>query len=422
MCVHLNELNATDSWTDDKREEHIRLELVHRQRERELGVVRHEREQYERLAPVVSGRGVEAERRKAFKGWLAKGMDGLSADEVQEFLQDPPEGIAGYGKGFVLRGGKEMATRSDNVSGQEALQETTYPGLVNRLNHFGGIQKMARIFNTATASDFNYPQLDSTAQMGRRLGNQDAAVNNTDINNIGVITFKGHTYTSDKIGVTMEMIQDSTFDIESEIEMRATNRLGRVESEDFTNGSGTNAPFGVVTQASAGVTTASKTTLTWEDLVDLQYGVPRAYRVGGEMGPGGLSNMVIGDGAATGYLLSDSAEQTIRKLEDSDGRPLWLPSIREGMPSTILGYPYNVSGELAGFGASAATGDVVGLFGDFGYFCIRRVMNVAVYRFWDSSTATNNRVEVLAFSRADSRMAGALVAGACEAVAKLDLP
>ena len=116
-------------------------------------------------------------------------------------------------------------------------------------------------------------------------------------------------------------------------------------------------------------------------------------------------------------MISDDAEKIVRTMSDMDNRPLWVPSTREGMPNMLNGYPYAVNGHMA----SVATGNIPVLFGNFSYFGIRTVNQIEIFSFMDSRTMQNNRIEVLAFSRRDSRNMSALVSSAIEPIVKLTM-
>ena len=150
-------------------------------------------------------------------------------------------------------------------------------------------------------------------------------------------------------------------------------------------------------------------------MINLQYTVNPAYRSRDRQG-GGV-NTVIGEGRV-GYLISDPCEQALRTLVDDGGRPLWEPSLTAGVPNTLYNYPYEVSAEMADL---STTGNIPALFGNFAYFKIFRVDNVEVFSFMDSNTMKNNQIHVVAFSRADSKCAGAITGGKCQAIAKLTM-
>ena len=123
-------------------------------------------------------------------------------------------------------------------------------------------------------------------------------------------------------------------------------------------------------------------------------------------------------GGRIGYMISRDMEKLLRKLKDSDNRPLWLPSIREGAGHMIYGKPYAINYDMD----DVATGNVPLIFGNFSYYGIRNIRSIEIYRFLDSRTMQNYAVECLAFSRRDGRPIGVVDgSGICEAWAKLTM-
>ena len=142
--------------------------------------------------------------------------------------------------------------------------------------------------------------------------------------------------------------------------------------------------------------------------MNLIYKIDRAYRVGGEMGEGGFN---AEGGGRIGFLFSDAMERAARLFKDSDNRPLWIPSVRDGAPNMFAGWPYEVSGPMSTNGSPTTTDDIPALFGNFSYFAIRTVQSIEIFRFMDSRTMQNNLVECLAFSRRDAKVIGAVNGG-----------
>lgn len=308
----------------------------------------------------------------------------------------------------------QAVTRSDNATGGQTLvQETVYPGIVDHLQHFGGVMPFVNVLVTGTGGDLKYPARDAANEMGVLISQQGTAAMNVDLGTITDITFTSYTYGSNVIRITREIVQDAVFDITGYAEEIARRRLGKIMNNHFTVGTGTGQPLGLVTSAKAGVTAASTTAVTYQELVDLIYSVDLAYREGGEMGPGGLSTM---DGGMTGFMISDGARRMLMSLTDTEGRPLWIPSTREGAPGTILGWPYVVNSNMANPGPNA----VSILFGNFSYYLIRIITDMEIFRFMDSATMILNSIWCLGYVRADARPIGVVDGnGLCQAYAKL---
>lgn len=418
ISVALNEQYETDgAWDDARLSKYSADQARHAQLTRELEAVRNERQRYQLQEPNAARRAANAPLAR----WLRGGEHALEAHERELYLGEIQDGALPGGGGQTFR--IHAATASDAASGQEAVQEEIPPRVIDRLAHYGGVAQAAQQFMTGTGGEYRVMQMDAASQEGEILGAQDTEVTEQNLPDIGVQTFGAKTASSRPILITREMIQDTVFDIEGYAERQAVRRMGRTWNKAFTTTKpGDGMPIGIVSYAKAGIVAAAADKVSWLELTNLIYEVNRAYREGGEGGEGGFNPE---SGGLIGYMISDDAEKAVRVLVDADGRPLWVPSPREGAPSMLNGYAYTVNGDMD----AVATGKVPFLFGNFSYYGIRTVSVIEIFRFMDSRTMQKNTVECLAFSRRDARPMGALVTtgvGAnkktfCEAYAKLTM-
>ena len=153
------------------------------------------------------------------------------------------------------------------------------------------------------------------------------------------------------IKVSDELLNDSVFDLESYISGEFARRIGNAEEDAFINGDGVSKPTGILANkggADVGITSASGTAITADELITLYHSLLTPYR----------KNAV--------WLMNDSTVQYIRKLKDYNGQYLWQPSLVAGTPNTILGRPVLVSRYMP----EIAAGNKTIAFGDFNYFWI----------------------------------------------------
>ena len=153
------------------------------------------------------------------------------------------------------------------------------------------------------------------------------------------------------IKVSEELLADSVFDLEAYISKEFARRIGAREEESFFNGDGKGKPLGILAAtggAEVGVTAASATAITADEVIDLFYSLKAPYR----------KNAV--------WVLNDATVKQIRKLKDTTGQYLWQPSLVAGTPDTILGRPVKTSA----FMPTAAAGAKTIAFGDFKYYWI----------------------------------------------------
>lgn len=244
---------------------------------------------------------------------------------------------------------------------------------------FGGMRQASTIRRTGTGATYPIPTSDDTSNKGALLAENTIAVEkDTEFSQLVLNAFK---FTSKKVLVSLELMQDSNEDIASFLGTALGERIGRITNDYFTTGTGSSEPKGLVTAAtSAGVALAAQTP-TYAELVSIQHSVDPAYRVNG------------------GWMFHDSMLAEIKKIVDaSTGRPIWLPNMIQGEPDTILGDKYYINQSMA-VAAGSGSGKSI-LYGALGKYIIRDVRDVVLLRL-DELYAEYYQVAFVAFSRHD---------------------
>jgi HK97 family phage major capsid protein len=186
------------------------------------------------------------------------------------------------------------------------------------------------------------------------------------------------------IKVSEELLNDSVFNLESYIAREFARRIGAKEEESFFIGNGTGKPTGIFNAtggAELGVTAASATAITVDEIMDLFYSLKSPYR----------KNAV--------FVMNDSTVKAIRKLKDGNGQYLWQPSISAGQPDTILNRPVKTSAYVPTIAAGAKTI----AFGDFGYYWIADRQGRSFQRLNELYAATG-QVGFKATQRVDGKL------------------
>ena len=186
------------------------------------------------------------------------------------------------------------------------------------------------------------------------------------------------------IKVSEELLNDSVFDLEAYISREFARRIGAKEEEAFFTGDGSGKPLGVLAAAGGaetGVTAASATAITADELIDLFYSLKAPYR----------RNAV--------WVLNDSTIKAIRKLKDNQGQYLWQPSLTAGAPDLLLGKPVRTSAYMPAIAADAKTV----AFGDFSYYWIADRQGRSFKRLNELYAATG-QVGFLASQRVDGKL------------------
>ena len=259
--------------------------------------------------------------------------------------------------------------------------------VIDKLKAFGGMRDVATVLTTSTGVAMNWPTSDGTADVGAIVG-QNTPVAGADIT-FGTIGLNPFYYTSNKIALPLELIQDSAIDVVAYVVDRLAARIARIQNTHFTTGAGSTLPDGVIPRAGAGKTGTTGQTLTviYDDLIDLKHSVNRAYRRNAK------------------YMMNDLSVAVVSKLKDTTGRPIWTPgdaeSIAGGKPDTLCGYPVVINDDVAVMAANAKSI----AFGDFSKYTIRDVQGTTVLRrFDDSAFALSNQVGFCGWTRSGGNL------------------
>ena len=186
------------------------------------------------------------------------------------------------------------------------------------------------------------------------------------------------------IKVSEELLNDSVFNLEQYIAKEFGRRIGAKEEEAFFVGDGTGKPTGIFNTtggAGVGITTASASAITIDEIMDLFYSLKSPYR----------KNAV--------FVTNDATVKSIRKLKDGNGQYLWQPSVTAGQPDTILNRPLKTSAYVPAIAAAAKTI----AFGDFSYYWVADRQGRA-FQWLNELYAATGQVGFKATQRVDGKL------------------
>ena len=143
--------------------------------------------------------------------------------------------------------------------------------------------------------------------------------------------------------MTEELLYDNAFGLENYIIDEFGKALANAEEDAFLNGSGVGQPLGLFAETGGGTVAKTVTTLTADDIVNLIYALKRGYR------------------KDASFIVNDQTIAQIRIFKDNNGAYMWQPSLQQGEPDKLLGYPVHTS-QFAPVDAIA--------FGDYSYYNI----------------------------------------------------
>jgi len=307
----------------------------------------------------------------ALKAYFAGGLANLSdAQRTAHNARVTPDIRAAMSTTTTTEGGYTVATEY-----ARALEQA--------MKAYGGMLQAADNISTASGATMNFPTADATGEVGAIVG-QNTTVNRVD-STFGNVALDVYKYTSNDIAIPWEMIQDSFLDIEAYIQELLATRLGRILNTHCTVGTGTGQPRGVITGAALGKTgtTGQTATVIYDDLIDLEHSVDPAYRAL----------------AGVGFMMHDSSLKVVRKIKDSNGRPVFVPGYEQGnpggAPDRLLNRPIFINQDMATMAANAKSI----AFGAFKKYKVRRVMDLTIFRMTDSAFTRAGQVGFVAFQR-----------------------
>ncbi|MCP3820071.1 phage major capsid protein [Streptomyces sp. A3M-1-3] len=303
--------------------------------------------------------------RDAFGMYLRGGMEKLSTEQ-RMLLMDHQVDVRAQSTGVDTAGGF-------------LVPEGFRDSITETMKAYGGILSLATVINTSTGNDLPWPTNDDTSNEGEILG-ENTAAGEQDVT-LGQRKLKAYTFSSKQVKVALQLLQDSAFNLDQWLPGKLGERIGRRVAGALATGTGVDQPEGITTNTTVGKqgTTGQTTSIIYDDLVDLEHSVDMAYR------------------ANARYVMNDAMLKVIRKLKDTQGRPLWVPIPAPGFPATINGFQYTIDNKMPVPAASAKT--IV--FGDIakGYL-VRQVQDVQMMRLTERY-AEYLQVAFLGFSRLD---------------------
>ena len=295
--------------------------------------------------------------------------------------------------------------RPDEATGGELWTPThVYPMVGQRLAAFGGVERGCTIWNSPDGVAVRIPTADDSGAKGEILGNTAGPITEDEVEtgNREINTVPG---SSKKMNLSIFMDADSPINVDMLFRTFASRRLARAWAEQWISGDGTNdKPRGILTDAQRGVDGTTELGPTSDELFNLIDSVDIGYMTG-EGSPYGL-NPPMGD-VHRGFVMHQSGLRELRKLTGSDGHFLWMPGLDGPASNQIAGYPYIVDNEMPAPPLQADSAQQRSLvFGNFGYYMIRKAPFAVLARFWDSGTVSTMSYQYVAFNRCGGRPMG----------------
>ena len=286
----------------------------------------------------------------------------------------------------------ESRATSDPMSttagaGGNMISQMAVMALERRLVAFGGMRQGSEVLRTATGGTLPIPT-NTESVSGAILAENTATTTHTPT--FGVINLGSYLFTSHLIPVSLQLAQDSAIDLPMLLGDMAGTRIGRIQNNVFTLGESSDSkPQGLVDSSSnsavAGKTSSTQNQVIYSELVDLYHSVDPAYRAS----------------PTAAWMFNDNTLSKVRALVDSNGQPLWQPSLTAGAPDRLFGAPIIVNQDMVSFSTTGAAKTMA--YGDIGRYIIRDVLDVT-FRRLDERYAEQFQIGFLAGARADGAL------------------
>lgn len=314
---------------------------------------------------------------KAFTQWLKRGMNGVNEEQRSSLdanaLQTAGAGVTTAG-GFLIPQG-------------------FWKNLQIALKAYGGLLSLCNVMPTATGNPMPWPTNDPTSIVGsyitegNQLGFQDYV--------FGQGMLFAWTLTSNVILASVQIIEDSAFDVDAFVTERAGEAIGRLIAQELHTGagsaskaltgihtanaalgtprvyapSGTDSPF-TLSSPSTGVPARAAGLISFNSVAGMVHSIDPAYRAGAR------NNSSDPAGAPGGchWVMNDTTLTNLRTITDGFGHPLWQPNPQQGEADMLWGFPYLIDQNMPSVSTSTST--VGGLwFGDFKRALVVRQVN-----------------------------------------------
>ncbi len=308
----------------------------------------------------------------AFRNFLKYGIEGLTPEERQ---------LVG-GASVSLTPEMRAMGVSTAAAGGYLVPQDFQRQIEQAMLFYGGMRAVATVIPTSDGADLPYPTSDDTSNTGEILS-EGGTASSQDVAT-GARILKAYMYSSKIVRVSRQLLQDAFFDVEPWLAARLGERIGRITNTHFTAGNGANQPTGIMSAVTTATgrtgDTGTATSVTWDDLIQLEHSVDIAYR----KSPG------------VRFMMNDQTLRDIRRIKDGEGDYLFQTDVRSGVPNTIDGYQYVINNDVPVMAANARS--IV--FGDLSKYIIRDVQGIQLLRL-EELYAAQLQVAFLAFSRHD---------------------
>jgi HK97 family phage major capsid protein len=265
--------------------------------------------------------------------------------------------------------------------------------LIERLKAYGGVGAVADRYTTGNGNPVDWPTIDDTSNVGEIVQEGNTFSAGADLqfgsNALGAYSYVAGGGASNPLRVSLELMQDSAFDIQGLLTRLLGIRLGRIQAVHLATGTGVAQPLGLVTGKALTLATAN-TGLIYEDLVNFVHSVDPAYR------------------ANARWVFSDLTFAAIKKIKNpTSGDYVYVGGgtsniqVTNSEPGLLLDFPVTIDQAMPTYVNASPTTPAIA-FGDIQQgFIVRDVADVQLL-VNPYTRMANRQVEFTAWARMDA--------------------
>ena len=253
-------------------------------------------------------------------------------------------------------------------------------GFVDRieaaLKFSGNLLRDCTIMPTVTGQPMPYPMSDDTQILGELIG-ENTQVTTQDVS-LSNVVFGAYKFSSRLVKASLELVEDSAFDLETWLSGVLGTRLSRVLNNYLTTGTGVNQPRGIITAALAAGNIVAGVGAAGNDGVSL----------GNSIGTTDIQNLVHAvdplyrEDESCRLMMHDQTRKRLAQQLDKYGRPIFPYSPVQGATDDfIMGYKVSLNNAMDQLQVSPTSPPVtrnVMVFGPLKKYVARRVKDMSM--------------------------------------------
>ena len=332
----------------------------------------------------------EDEARAAASARRISGNDGKTpAERAAQHQEELRSAFIDYVSGRRTKSDFNEELRAELFTGtadnQVIIPKLVADKVVQALKSTGTFLEEIDLVITQNAIPYTKATINTTDKALKKLA--EGSANTTDKVKFDGVSFSAYDYVTPIFPVHIALLEGTNVDVEATIVEAVAECVRRGLQELGTRtGTGTNDIKALLTAATKGVTAASDTAITYDDLVDLMSSVDNAY----------------GNSERGVFMMNSLTKAKIMKIKDDNGDPIFIKDVQTGDVSRILGHRVVVNESMPDIAASAKPI----AFGDLKYYHMRLVQGIRMTVFKEKY-ADKLQVGFMGHVRADGNLVDA---------------